>query len=69
MVCTVNRFKRKLLSESDLNLNKAIQVAIAMETVAHNTVELQAKHQNLSGNKLESHNLGDGWQGKDVTCP
>ena len=46
LVCGIKHgnIQKKLLSESDLTLQKAIDVATAMETAAKDVVELQKQH-------------------------
>ncbi|KAK3100621.1 hypothetical protein FSP39_022706 [Pinctada imbricata] len=55
LVCGLRneQIQKKLLSESDLTLDKATEIAIAMETAARDAVELQAKHQSASVHKLK----------------
>ena len=46
LVCGLRseQIQKKLLSESDLTLDNALETAVAMETAARDAVELQAKH-------------------------
>ncbi|XP_060063527.1 uncharacterized protein K02A2.6-like [Ylistrum balloti] len=48
--------QKKLLSEKDLSFDKAVDIAVAMETAARDAVELQAKHKGLSVHSLKSKN-------------
>ena len=54
LVCRIvkENILKRLLSESDLKLEKAIEIAIAMENAAKDAVELQHKHRPDSVHKL-----------------
>ena len=54
LVCGIKHgnIKKKLLSESDLTLQKAIDIATAMETAAKDAVELQQQHRPDSVHQL-----------------
>ena len=54
LVCGIKHgnIQKKLLSESDLTLQKAIDIATAMETAAKDAVELQQQHRPDSVQKL-----------------
>jgi hypothetical protein len=46
--------QKRLLAESKLKLEKAIQTAVAMETASRDALELQGKRERV--NKLSIHN-------------
>ena len=54
LVCGIKNanIQKRLLSESDLKLDKAIEIATAMETAARDAVELRQPHRPDSVNKF-----------------
>ena len=44
--------QKRLLSEADLSLKKAVDIAVAMEIVAKDATELQSKQQEATVHKM-----------------